>query len=84
DDVSSTYVDAAILAAERGPKAVELAYRGEEKNSQPYPGEFATRGGVKFKDWYYFSGITMSIGLNTNRGDGFSRGRRGNMGCPKF
>ena len=30
DDVSTTYVDQAVLAAARGPKAVEMAYRGGE------------------------------------------------------
>jgi hypothetical protein len=60
DDVSTTYVDAAALLAERGPKAVELAYRGGEvKTGNPvYPVDGTVRGGQDFKDWYYFSGIT--------------------------
>lgn len=83
DDVSSTYVDAAALAAARGPLAVEMAYRGDEvKMGNPtYPVEGSIRGGAKQKDWYYFQGITLSIGLpNRNvstRGTGKSR-----MGCP--
>src|ERR1700754_894055 len=38
DDVSTRYVDPAVLQAERGPKAVEMAYRGGElKDGPPYP-----------------------------------------------
>lgn len=79
DDVSTTYVDPAVLAAERGPKAVELSYRGGElKNGDPaYPtGE--VRGGAKSKDWYYFSGITVTIGI----GNALLGGGRGKIGCP--
>jgi opacity protein-like surface antigen len=56
DDVSTTYVDPNVLAAERGAKAVELSYRGGElKNGDPtYPAEGAIRGGANSRDWYYF------------------------------
>jgi hypothetical protein len=81
DDLSTTYVDQATLAAAKGPKAVEMAYRGGElKNATlGYPGEGGTRGGAKQKDWYYFQGITLSIGLGTGNGAGW---RGSNMGCP--
>ncbi len=78
DDVSTTYVDPAQLAANNGPKAVELAYRTNElKNSIPYPtGD--NRGSAKFKDWYYFTGATLSIRLGNKYADrGHSR-----LGCP--
>jgi len=84
DDVSTRYVDQSVLAAERGAKAVEMAFRsGELKNSTAtYPVDGTVRGGSEFKDWYYFHGITLTFGLNTNAGGG--SGKRGNTGCPRF
>src|SRR5450755_3916769 len=62
DDVSSTYVDQATLLTNRGSEAVELAYRGNElKNGNPYPAAGSRRGGAKYKDWYYFTGLTASF-----------------------
>lgn len=82
DDVSTTYVDPAALATVRGPKAVELAYRGGElRNGNPnYPADGTVRGGSEFKDWYYFSGLTVTVGIgNKLLGDG-----RGRTACPVF
>lgn len=82
DDLSTTYVDRNNLFAARGPKAVEMAYRGGElKNGNSvYPVEGSIRGGAKHKDWFYFQGITLSIDLHTGRG----KNRWGNnkLGCP--
>ena len=80
DDVSTNYIDPAILLAERGPKAVELSYRGGElKNGDPaYPAEGAVRGGAKSKDWYYFSGLTVTIGI----GNKLLGGGKGRIACP--
>jgi hypothetical protein len=83
DDVSTTYVDEASLLAERGPKAVELAYRATEKNGSPYPAEGTIRGSQKFKDWYYVSGLTLSIGINSHKGFMGYGGNKGRMDCPK-
>jgi hypothetical protein len=83
DDVSSTYVDQAVLLAARGPKAVELAYRGNElKNGPPYPPDGTIRGNPNRKDWYYMSGIRVSIALNSG---GSARHHRHNgvLDCPK-
>lgn len=87
DDVSSTYVDQFALAAARGLKAVSMAYRGGEiKGGNPnYPGEGAVRGGSKYKDWYYFTGFTLYIGLGSGNGGALGHGARGGrnqMGCP--
>lgn len=77
DDLSSTYVDPNIILANRGSKTLELAYRGGElKNGIAYPtGD--NRGGPKFKDWYYFTGVTLSIRLGSNSGSSRSK-----IGCP--
>ncbi|MBX2921042.1 MAG: hypothetical protein KF746_02530 [Chitinophagaceae bacterium] len=86
DDVSTTYIDRAALQAAKGNKAVELAYRGGEVNhANTYPAAGTPRGNPKTKDWYYFSGITVSYSLfgrpeNYNTGGG--KGSR-SLGCPK-
>jgi len=87
DDVSTTYVDPAILLAAKGPKALEMSYRGGElKNGNPaYPTPGAIRGSAKYKDWYYFSGISVSIGLNGRGEKAFSGSGhgKGRIDCPK-
>lgn len=88
DDVSTTYVDQFVLAAERGLKAVEMSYRaGELGDGDPnYPVEGSIRGGSKYKDWYYFTGFTVYIGINGRGGSGGGfggRSKRGELGCPK-
>jgi hypothetical protein len=82
DDVSTTYADPAALAAERGPKAIELSYRGGElKDGDPtYPAAGAVRGGANSKDWYYFSGLTVTIGI----GNALIGGGKGRTACPVF
>lgn len=84
DDVSTTYVDQFVLSAQdRGLKAVEMAYRGDElKDGNPtYPADGTVRGGSKFKDWYYFQGLTLTIGLGS--GNGGWGGGKSRLGCPK-
>jgi opacity protein-like surface antigen len=87
DDVSTTYVDPLVLASQRGLKAVEMSYRGGElKGGNPnYPAINTKRGG-KADDWYYITGLTLTIGLGGNGDkDSYSgwNGRRSRLGCPK-
>lgn len=84
DDVSTTYIDRDLLLASRGQTAVQLAFRGDEiKADEPYPPANTIRGGSRHKDWYYFSGITLSIGLTNADGKILGRKvRRGSMDCP--
>jgi hypothetical protein len=83
DDVSTTYVDEATLLANRGPEAVELAYRGNElKNGAPYPAGGNVRGNPVHKDWYYFTGFTASFRLFSGNGLGSSAGKHSKYGCP--
>lgn len=96
DDVSRSYVDQNALLAERGPGAVQMAYRTPElagHNTDPYPVDLEKRGGSKYKDNYYFLGITLTYHLtgsdrfNNNKSGGFGGGGKGRkrnskMGCP--
>ena len=79
DDVSSTFADGAILLAAKGPKAVELSFRGDEVNpAAQYPAAGAQRGNSKTKDWYYFSGLRLSKTLNAG-----GTGGKDKLGCPQ-
>lgn len=86
DDVSTIYVDAIALVQTHGQKALEMSYRGGEvKDGDPsYPPEGYLRGGEKFKDWYYFTGLTLSIRINAAKGNFFqwTKGYRGRTSCP--
>lgn len=86
DDLSKTYVDEATLLAGKGPKAVELAFRGDELKdvTLAYPDNGTIRGGTKVKDWYYFQGITIGFRLyNSSGSDGRIRPGR-QLDCPRF
>jgi opacity protein-like surface antigen len=82
DDLSKTYADRDVLLAAKGAKAVELAYRsGELKNGNPvYPDAGTVRGSSKYKDWYYFSGITASFTIPDQTNQGRLKGSK--TGCP--
>lgn len=61
DDVGGSYYDEAALLAGRGPVAVDLAYRGDEVGSGPYPADKTVRGGGKAKDGYYYAALTITV-----------------------
>ncbi|HUS00550.1 MAG TPA: hypothetical protein VMY77_02420, partial [Chitinophagaceae bacterium] len=82
DDVSTIYVDDNILLANRGQLAVDLAYRGDDVGSGPYPVEGTPRGTLAAKDWYYFTGVTLSFRLGAGGGGGGRGGRKSKVGCP--
>ncbi|MBA2249431.1 MAG: outer membrane beta-barrel protein [Chitinophagaceae bacterium] len=64
DDVSTNYADQNILFSEKGPKAVELAYRGNElPGGAPYPANGSQRGNPKQNDWYYSTMLKFSFNL---------------------
>ena len=60
DDVSNAYADEANLLAARGPKAVELAYRGD-KSQAGYPAAGVSRGNPGNKDGYYYIAVTYTV-----------------------
>ena len=65
DDVSGDYADEGELLQLRGPKAVELAYRGDEiSGGSGYPKAGEQRGTPTEMDWYYFAGVTLEIKFN--------------------
>lgn len=88
DDVSRTYVDEFALGQQRGLKAVDMAFRSDELkgSTSTYPQSGSVRGGSKYKDWYYFTGFTLYIGLGSGNGGGSpfgrSKGGRNRLGCP--
>lgn len=61
DDVSTTYINPQILLQERGPKAVELAYRANNVPGGFYfeQNEGNLRGNPSSKDMYYFTGLKL-------------------------
>jgi uncharacterized protein DUF6089 len=81
DDVSGNFVAEDILFANRGAKAVELAYRGDEvKGGSPvYPPAGTQRGNPKLKDLYYFTGFTLSFRLLNGSPGGSGK----EISCPK-
>lgn len=81
DDVSTNYAAADDLLAAHGQRAVDIAYRADEAGGNPvYPAKGAQRGGAEQKDWYYFTGLHLTISLGEG---GRGMGRRGGYGCPE-
>lgn len=67
DDVSSNYVDANLLLQAKGAKTVELSYREDEvPNGRPYlPAAGEQRGTPSEMDWFYYTGLTLELKLNS-------------------
>ncbi len=81
DDVSTTYVDQALLQANKGSIAVGLAYRGNEINpTASYPQGGSQRGNPKSDDWFYFGGLTVSFSIGDRYIDYAGKDQ---LGCPK-
>lgn len=82
DDVSTNYVDKNTLLTYRGQKSVDMAYRGDEITGKATPGSYpadgAIRGSAKYKDWYAFSGFTITYRLGGGSGWGKQKATR----CP--
>ncbi|MES2880762.1 MAG: DUF6089 family protein, partial [Bacteroidota bacterium] len=80
DDLSTNYADANDLLAQRGQLSVDLAYRGDElpNGDINYPAKGQTRGGAKYKDYYYFTGLHLTFKLGNSEGGRTKSG----IGCP--
>ncbi|MET0463604.1 MAG: DUF6089 family protein [Chitinophagaceae bacterium] len=85
DDVSKNYADPADLLAYRGQLAVDLSYRGDELpgGTPVSPGKNAARGGAKYNDFYYFTGLHLTFRINNN-GAWSGAGNSKSVRCPKF
>ncbi|MBV7530597.1 DUF6089 family protein [Chitinophaga sp. sic0106] len=84
DDVSKTYVDQNTLLAYRGQASVDMAYRGDEVSKLTpgtYPVDGSKRGSDKYKDWYGFTGFTITYRLGNG---GNPWGRVNATRCPRF
>lgn len=86
DDVSTTYADSALLAANNGPLAVQYAYRGDElAGGGAYPAAGSQRGNPKNKDWYYTTVLRISYRFEAyGSGNKANRTFRSKVGCPYF
>ena len=90
DDVSTTYIDQSLLVTQRGQKAANIAYRGDElPNGAPYPADGTIRGNPKSKDWYYFTGLTFRVRINPHRREirgrlDINSSKRSRTDCPKI
>ena len=84
DDISTTYVDYNDLLAAKGQLAVDMAYRGNEVagGNPNYPGKNITRGGEKFKDWYYFAGLHLTFRIGAGGGGFQFMSSKKKFGCP--
>jgi hypothetical protein len=86
DDVSNRYVAEGDLLKSRGPKAVELAYRGDEVSTSTYPVPGDIRGNPKSKDAYYYLAFTYTFRFWFNKykqTSGIPGGKRDRkVGCP--
>ncbi len=89
DDVSTTYIDQNTLLANRGPLAVQFAFRGDELKDNPtnYPPEGVQRGNGKVNDFYYFGQFRISFRMpwsDSNREQSPYRNSRKRLGCPSW
>ena len=84
DDVSTNYADPNDLLAAKGQLAVDMSYRGDEvAGGDPnYPTKGAQRGGSKYNDFYYFTGIHLTYRLGSGFNGGLFGKGRNKTGCP--
>ena len=61
DDVSGSYVDPFILASENGPVAAEMADQSINQEGLQGTNTGMDRGNPYTKDWYFYSGGTLSF-----------------------
>lgn len=85
DDVSKTYIDRDILAANRGFTATTYAYKGDRVNAGPYPADGTPRGNPSNRDWYYFSGLTLRVRIPHvgSKRKSVYKPQRSRISCPK-
>lgn len=75
DDVSTTYPDRELVRAYKGDIAAALSNRSTDMDGDPIALEGEKRGSPEGKDWYTFSGVTISKVLSYN-GSLFRRNKK--------
>lgn len=84
DDVSNRYALQAPLLRDRGPLAVELAWRRDEYDGRAYPTNESRRGNPDNDDWYYYLGLHAGFRLPQSAGYGSYKKGKSQLGCPKW
>lgn len=84
DDVSNRYARSAPLLRDRGPLAVELAWRRDEYDGRPYPNNEGRRGNPDNDDWYYYFGLQAGFRINSYSGNSSFKKGKNQLGCPKW
>jgi len=67
DDVSTLYADPVTLAAENGPVAAALADPSLSNTQEGHNYTGLKRGNSRTKDWYVFTGLTVSVLIKAKR-----------------
>lgn len=85
DDVSTTYVDPAILSTENGNLAEHMSNRFiTQPASLIIDGQYRVRGDGKTHDWYYFSGLTVTYQLKSSNKDFHTMITTRKVKCPFY
>lgn len=84
DDASNRYALQGPLLRDRGPLAVELAWRRDEFDGRPYPTNESRRGNPDNNDWYYYLGLQVGFRLPESAGTGNYKKGKSQLGCPKW
>lgn len=74
DDISTTYADPTVLAAENTPIAALLADRTITETGQTEDHTDLQRGNSSTKDWYSYAGIILTVKFKTG----------GSKSCPAY
>lgn len=85
DDVSHAYPDAALLLAARGPRSVELSYRGDEVPGGilTFPAAGTQRGNPLRADWYHSFNVRLRVELHDWRRARVERNAERKVRCCK-
>lgn len=72
DDVSKTYVDPAVLAANRGSNAALAIALADKSLTADKTADIGEQRGNGKKDWYSFAGIILSFNIHTKHAHCYS------------
>jgi hypothetical protein len=84
DDVSDSYALQGPLLRDRGPLAVELAWRRDEYDGRSYPTVETSRGNPNNNDWYYYLGLHVGFKLQSGSANSSYKKGKNQLGCPKW